>query len=79
MANRMAEGEGGATALPRGAAWREVQRWRGGVASTRRDALAEEVPVALQCNGESFAVMLATPLQLHDFARGFAAHVEGEG
>lgn len=71
MASRMAEGDGPAP-LPRGAAWREVQRWRGGVLDAHRDALAEEVPVALRCNGEAFAVMLATPLDLHDFARGFA-------
>lgn len=71
MANRRAEGDGAAP-LPRGAAWREVQRWRGGIVDARRDALAEEVPVALRCNGEVFAVMLATPLDLHDFARGFA-------
>lgn len=36
------------------------------------DRLAEEVPVAIHFDGEPFAVMMATPLDLEDFARGFA-------
>lgn len=35
-------------------------------------ALAEEVPVALVHNGSTFAVMMATPSDLADFAWGFA-------
>jgi FdhD protein len=38
----------------------------------RREPIAVETPVALLFNGQSFAVMLATPSDLDDFARGFA-------
>ncbi len=49
-----------------------VTRWRGGVAETVVDQLAEETPVAVLCNGEPHAVMLMSPADLDDFALGFA-------
>ena len=53
---------------PPGTALRTL--WREG--SAREDWLAEEVPVALRYNGTPFAVMMATPLDLEDFALGFS-------
>ncbi|WP_343655011.1 formate dehydrogenase accessory sulfurtransferase FdhD [Cupriavidus sp.] len=49
-----------------------VSRWRHGVMTAEVDHLAEEVPVALEFNGISHAVMLATPADLEDFALGFS-------
>jgi FdhD protein len=54
----------------------DVLRWRDGRAQQVEDWLSEEVAVALQYNGVSHAVMLATPLDLEDFALGFSL---GEG
>ncbi|MGO4307381.1 formate dehydrogenase accessory sulfurtransferase FdhD [Cupriavidus sp. RAF12] len=49
-----------------------VNRWRNGAAMAEIDHIAEEVPVALEYNGVSHAVMLATPADLEDFALGFS-------
>ncbi len=49
-----------------------VRRWRHGAVAAEVDHLAEEVPVALEFNGISHAVMLATPADLEDFALGFS-------
>lgn len=49
-----------------------VRRWRHGAVTNEVDHLAEEVPVALEYNGISHAVMLATPADLDDFAIGFS-------
>ncbi|MCQ4166706.1 formate dehydrogenase accessory sulfurtransferase FdhD [Tahibacter harae] len=57
---------------PPGAVTRPVARWREGRLQQYGDQIAEEVPVAISCNGEHFAVMMATPVQLEDFALGFA-------
>lgn len=49
-----------------------VERWRDGRSETARDVAAAEVPVALEYNGISHAVMLASPADLEDFALGFS-------
>ncbi|MBI1398284.1 MAG: formate dehydrogenase accessory sulfurtransferase FdhD [Betaproteobacteria bacterium] len=49
-----------------------VSRWKGGTFEPGRDDVAEECPVAFVYNGVPFSVMLATPLDLEDFARGFS-------
>lgn len=51
---------------------RAVTRWRHGRWAQQDDLVAEEVPVAMIYNGVSFAVMMATPHDLHDFALGFS-------
>lgn len=49
-----------------------VTRWLDGVSSDAQDKVAEETPIALVYNGVSHVVMLATPLDLEDFALGFS-------
>jgi len=46
--------------------------WRGNVQAERERALPEEVAVALSYDRENFAVMMASPVDLHDFAVGFS-------
>ena len=69
------------SAPPRGFATRDVVRLRADAAAATAapapgaattDQVAEEVPVALRINGRPFAVMMATPCDLEDFALGFA-------
>ncbi|TDK25149.1 formate dehydrogenase accessory sulfurtransferase FdhD [Luteimonas aestuarii] len=47
-------------------------RLRGDAAAREADWIAEEIPVAFAFNGEPFAVMMATPADIADFAVGFA-------
>lgn len=51
---------------------RRVDRWREGLGESVDDCVAEEAPIALVYNGEPHVVMLATPLDLEDFALGFS-------
>ncbi|BFM06065.1 formate dehydrogenase accessory sulfurtransferase FdhD [Halioxenophilus aromaticivorans] len=49
-----------------------VECWQEGTTHQQQDWVAEEVPVALSYNGISHAVMMATPMDLEDFALGFS-------
>ncbi len=50
-------------------AW--ARRWNGQRFDLQQDILVEEVPVSVLINGEPYALMMATPTDLEDFALGF--------
>ena len=62
-----------------GLAERPVLDVQGGQAQGRQDQLAEEVPVALSYDDAAFAVMMASPGDLEDFAIGFSLTERGLG
>lgn len=51
---------------------RRIERRRGAQSERVDDRVAEEMPIAMHYNGRSFAVMMATPRDLEDFALGFS-------
>jgi FdhD protein len=51
---------------------RRIERWRDGHREPAGDCIAEELPIAMHYNGHSYAVMMATPRDLEDFALGFS-------
>ena len=51
---------------------RSVTRVRDESVQLAEDLLAEEIPVAMHYDGVAFAVMMATPHDLEDFAYGFS-------
>jgi FdhD protein len=48
------------------------QSWRAGTPSSGRRSIPEETAVAVTYNGGTYAVMMTTPQDFEDFARGFS-------
>jgi len=72
LASKPLDPSDAAVAFCEGAQSLPVRGLRAGRAFAKQDWVADEVPVALEYNGISHAVMLATPLDLEEFALGFS-------
>jgi FdhD protein len=65
-------GVGRASRLARRILWRNGEGTAGPATSAGERTIPEETPVAFAYQGTSYAVMMATPADLHDFAVGFS-------
>jgi len=66
------EREGGGLQKPTAEAAYQLLQRNTGTAEPHSETIAEEVPVALVYNGLSHVVMMASPIDLEDFALGFS-------
>lgn len=72
MASGLKESNSFPSVTQTGCVRRRVTRYQNGTVEHDDDWIASEVPVALSYNGEAHVVMLATPMDLEDFALGFS-------
>jgi FdhD protein len=58
--------------VSKAAAYRNVQRYQDGQWRSARRAIPEEAPIVIAPNGNPFAAVMASPVDLEDLALGFA-------